>query len=671
MDYFTLHIEKPLPQPADGVTVIPSVMHAPSQTTDSFFGPPSTLPESAPHPLPLDPPHIAHSGSPSSDSHGFTFVDHGPSLPDSDLLYHESLPQRQPEQHLAHAPDMEELARRLEEQMIGRGPSTSSSSSDSLPSTRLSSSDPHQGDPSSSGQSHPLPNTQTPSDAPTPPPAHHRRRRHAHQKEAEQLTARELTRLILAERAHTHQTRRALSVVQNQLATESARASSAEQQALAAFEQLRDLTDARRRAETEYARLTEELRLHRSQYERAQAEIFRAQEIVDRVGREREDAAEEAARARGRVRKMKDEANVSRAREEGRKRGFKEGLEWGRRVGYEDGRVSVYSEGIEEERLAIQEEQEREHEREQEREQEQEDEDQRTDTTHERRYRPVTPPSPPWGGQRGDAGTFSPTGRLRADDNATAGETMLAGASYMPAAHAEISSRPPPEPEPVTFPQPPQPRAAAPPEGWIPYAPEGLISLPPPGAMSAPPRARARSSVSSSEGSAYTGASSSAPERRRDRKAPATAPSGRNYGGAPAVFSPTSERGGAPRDARLSIIPEVMTPAEVTPAIVRSEVPEVGEWDAQPHVRVVGNYPRPMSRTEDDSEWVHVDVVGGGGGDGPMAGPRSADMNRMIAEELRYGDRGGPKSDASDGVCLLFRVFPTCQTNLMDLVDVK
>lgn len=59
-------------------------------------------------------------------------------------------------------------------------------------------------------------------------------------------------------------------------------------------------------------------------------EIFRAQEIVERVDRQRVEAEEAALRAREKHRKLAEARAVDVAMEEGRRMGYEEGLKQGR-----------------------------------------------------------------------------------------------------------------------------------------------------------------------------------------------------------------------------------------------------------------------------------------------------------------------------------------------------
>lgn len=60
------------------------------------------------------------------------------------------------------------------------------------------------------------------------------------------------------------------------------------------------------------------------------------------MAKEKNDAEEEAARARTKARQLQEEKLVMMAREEGRRQGFKEGLSRGRRIGFDEGRSVAY-----------------------------------------------------------------------------------------------------------------------------------------------------------------------------------------------------------------------------------------------------------------------------------------------------------------------------------------
>jgi hypothetical protein len=73
------------------------------------------------------------------------------------------------------------------------------------------------------------------------------------------------------------------------------------------------------------------------QLENAQKEIFRAQDIIDQVASQRNEAEAEAVKARTKARRLQEVMLGMLAREEGRRMGYKEGLSIGRRIGYDEG----------------------------------------------------------------------------------------------------------------------------------------------------------------------------------------------------------------------------------------------------------------------------------------------------------------------------------------------
>ena len=81
------------------------------------------------------------------------------------------------------------------------------------------------------------------------------------------------------------------------------------------------------------------------QLESAQKEIYRAQEVLSTVDHQRQEAEEEAARARTTARALKEEKLVQVAREEGRRLGLEEGIQRGRDLGYQEGRAEGYEQG--------------------------------------------------------------------------------------------------------------------------------------------------------------------------------------------------------------------------------------------------------------------------------------------------------------------------------------
>lgn len=117
---------------------------------------------------------------------------------------------------------------------------------------------------------------------------------------------------------------------------ETRRANDAERKTGDAVNLLRSTVQEKLFAQQEAARVGEELRLYKLQYENAQREIFKAQDLINRIEAQRQEAEEAAARARSTARKLKEQNVVMLAREEGRQLGYQEGLARGRSIAYED-----------------------------------------------------------------------------------------------------------------------------------------------------------------------------------------------------------------------------------------------------------------------------------------------------------------------------------------------
>src|SRR5882757_9726595 len=98
-----------------------------------------------------------------------------------------------------------------------------------------------------------------------------------------------------------------LVLTSERLDKEIRRANDAERRVLEAISLARSTNEAKLIAERDATRANEELRLYKLQYENAQREIFKAQELIDQVEAERQDAEAAAARARSTARKLKEQ----------------------------------------------------------------------------------------------------------------------------------------------------------------------------------------------------------------------------------------------------------------------------------------------------------------------------------------------------------------------------
>lgn len=136
-----------------------------------------------------------------------------------------------------------------------------------------------------------------------------------------------------------------LVLTSERLDKEIRRANDAERRASEAIALARSANEAKLIAQRDSTRANEELRMYKLQYENAQREIFKAQELIDQIEAERQDAEAAAARARSTARKLKEQNIIIMAREEGRQLGYQEGLATGRRMAYEERmRASDYTE---------------------------------------------------------------------------------------------------------------------------------------------------------------------------------------------------------------------------------------------------------------------------------------------------------------------------------------
>ncbi|KZT18309.1 hypothetical protein NEOLEDRAFT_1152676 [Neolentinus lepideus HHB14362 ss-1] len=170
-------------------------------------------------------------------------------------------------------------------------------------------------------------------------------RRYTKRGEYASYTTKELAKILAEEEYEVRELRRAYNHALDRIEAESQRAAYAEQRVLDLGHRLREANDLRISAELDAARGREEVALYKIQYEAAQREILRAQDIVKDVEAKREDAEAAAARARKTARMLKEEKMINLAREEGRRIGFEEGLRTGRSMGYEEGRSVGYDDG--------------------------------------------------------------------------------------------------------------------------------------------------------------------------------------------------------------------------------------------------------------------------------------------------------------------------------------
>ncbi|KAF8629127.1 hypothetical protein AX17_005713 [Amanita inopinata Kibby_2008] len=141
---------------------------------------------------------------------------------------------------------------------------------------------------------------------------------------------------------HSREIEHEIRHLRDLLLLERQRADEAEARTREALNHLKTINDARVNALQDAGKANEELNLYKIQLETAQKEIYRAQDVLGLVDKQRLAAEREAADLRSRHRKLVEESKLQRAREQGRLQGIKEGLEKGRDLGLLEGRLHGY-----------------------------------------------------------------------------------------------------------------------------------------------------------------------------------------------------------------------------------------------------------------------------------------------------------------------------------------
>ncbi|KAF9481558.1 hypothetical protein BDN70DRAFT_854970 [Pholiota conissans] len=124
--------------------------------------------------------------------------------------------------------------------------------------------------------------------------------------------------------------KRTVKTLRAQVDTERRRADNAERKVREMAAHLKAVNDARLEALRDAGRAKEELRLYKIQLDAAQSEIYRAQDVIIQVDRQRHSAEKEAAKNRTKARQLNETILIQTAREEAYRLGMKEGLERGR-----------------------------------------------------------------------------------------------------------------------------------------------------------------------------------------------------------------------------------------------------------------------------------------------------------------------------------------------------
>lgn len=140
------------------------------------------------------------------------------------------------------------------------------------------------------------------------------------------LPASDLVRRLIAEEYESKKSKKMLDSALTQLDSFSRHYYSSEAEQKTDFTQLQQLIAAQQ----EGIAAKQQVELYKMQLEIAQAEILRAQRILDMVEKQRDEAEEAAARARAKARKLNEEKVSTVARDNGRREGFEDGLRAGR-----------------------------------------------------------------------------------------------------------------------------------------------------------------------------------------------------------------------------------------------------------------------------------------------------------------------------------------------------
>ena len=144
------------------------------------------------------------------------------------------------------------------------------------------------------------------------------------------------TRLLsrLYPREDPKQLKALLILTNDRLESETRRADLAEQRVVDVLDRLRTANETISTVRTEVSRANEELRLYKLQYDLAQREIHRAQDVVNQLQDARDEAERAAAQARSVARRYREDGLMNKAREEGRREGYEEGYSHGKAMSY-------------------------------------------------------------------------------------------------------------------------------------------------------------------------------------------------------------------------------------------------------------------------------------------------------------------------------------------------
>ncbi|GAW06965.1 hypothetical protein LENED_008924 [Lentinula edodes] len=142
------------------------------------------------------------------------------------------------------------------------------------------------------------------------------------------LDQREVLRLLIEHEYEASKMRKTLYMVFSKLEAEIQRSAEAESQAQAYIKRFKELNAEKLNVERESHTLEAELTLYKIQYDLAQKEIVKTRDTVLALQTQLDAAENDARRARGDARKVKEALEIWKAREEGRRQGFEAG--WNR-----------------------------------------------------------------------------------------------------------------------------------------------------------------------------------------------------------------------------------------------------------------------------------------------------------------------------------------------------
>ncbi|KAI0340767.1 hypothetical protein BDW22DRAFT_1485741 [Trametopsis cervina] len=470
----------------------------------------------------------------------------------------------------------------------------------------------------------------TPPSSRTPPLSQGGHNDHRNRKRDRDRHSEVLKMLMNEEQDQSRSTRKFLRTALARLDNETLRAQKAEQHALEIAQRFKVISDAHRQLQGELNRVHEELRLYKVQYDNAQREIHRGQDILKTLEAQRDDAEARAAKDRTTARRLKEEQLMNRAREEGRRAGYAEGLKKGLEQARFERLRSAGGDSGGEEGADLDSAQDY----------------SRADALDDLQVRNLTSPSanviniespvpqhiiPPLSG--GHAPPQEQGSRFR--------EHGIGATPGVETASLASTSQPWPPGRPTSVNNgrgsPRHQEMHIPPEGWIPPSTDGIIRLPPPHEMQPPPSPhspsqplpiplRPRSSSSRNDQRDQQNATDYGYRRNSagsvSTSIPSTTFSQFDIVSAPSQPAPPPYGGhGHNRNSSLSVIQEVSSSMEYSPGMDSRGIPEpvVFPTANSEHMAAADQFPFPGQR------------------------PRSRQASQRLADDLRYDEPDAPQ----------------------------